>query len=261
MPGLPDSTTLRAAWKLHFVRRWADAVVVVSDYLKKALVKMKFPSDRITRIHNGTDINQFNIPGRGQFRNELGCQNGTKLVGMIANLRESKGYEYFIRAAHKVAAADGQVRFIAVGQIDKTIGENMRKLVHDSHLADRFLFLGFRRDVPTILRDLDLFVLSSITEGFSLATVEAMAAGKPVIATRSGGPEEIIDDGINGVLVPPADADALAHKIRELLDNPDRAEELARRGRAKAVSTFSIESMISEYQSLYDRLLKDGSTQ
>jgi glycosyltransferase involved in cell wall biosynthesis len=109
--------------------------------------------------------------------------------------------------------------------------------------------------VPGILSDLDLFVLSSVSEGFSLATVEAMAAGKPVIVTRSGGPQEIVDEGRTGYMTPPRDPDALAEKICELLRNPERAAALAQTARAKVESTFTLEKMIRDYESLYNRLL------
>jgi glycosyltransferase involved in cell wall biosynthesis len=255
MPGFPGSGEHRGALKLRLVKEWADAVVVVSDYLKKALISLGFPADRITRIHNGVDIGRFSASKLGQLRAELGCGSETKLVGMVANLRESKGYEYFVRAARKVVDENPQVKFVAVGEIDKAIGERMRQLVQQMSLQNHFMFLGFREDVPAILGDLDVFVLSSLSEGFSLATVEAMAAGRPVIATRSGGPQEIIDDGTTGILVPPADADALARKICGLLGNPKLADQLARSGLAKAASTFSIEKMVSDYETVYNNLL------
>ena len=255
LPGLDKPHELRSAVKSWVVRQWADAIVVVSDYLKRSLIAMRFPADRIVRIHNGVDIERFKPSQPRRFRAELGYQNGTKLVGMIANLRESKGYEYFVQAASKVAAVNPHVRFVAVGEMDKTVGERLQSLVREMSLGDRFVFTGFRRDVPAILDDLDIFVLSSVSEGFSLATVEAMAAFKPVIATRSGGPQEIIDDGRNGVLVPPADANALAREICSMLERPEKAGELALAGYRKASTTFSIDKMISNYEQLYEQLL------
>lgn len=254
-PGLPKSNNLRDGFKIRIVKNQADVIVVVSDFLKRALVALGFDADKITRIHNGIDVARFSCSKAGQFRDELGCRNGTKLIGTVANLREAKGYEYFVKAARKVADVNPCAKFVAVGEIDPTIGGKMRQLVDQMSLQDRFFFLGFRQDVPVILGDLDVFVLSSISEGFSLATVEAMAAGKPVIATRSGGPEEIIDNDSTGILVPPADADALAGKICELLDDTERASRLATSGRAKAVAAFSIERMVRDYQALYGRVL------
>lgn len=254
-PSCSAADKQRGAFKLWFVRHSADAVVVVSDYLKQSLRDLKFPAERIFRIYNGVDMGRFASSPIGRLRAELQCRNGTKLIGMVANLRETKGYEYFIQAARKVADTMPQTRFVAIGEIDPGIGTRMQDLVRKMSLQDHFSFLGFREDVPDILSDLDIFVLSSISEGFSLATVEAMAAGKPVIATRSGGPQEIVEDGRTGYLTPTADPDALAGKICELLANPERAAALAQTARGKVASTFTLERMIRNYERLYERLL------
>src|SRR5262249_17868053 len=124
-------------------------------------------------------------------------------------------------------------------------------------LQDRFIFLGFRSDIPEILSELDVFVLSSVSEGLPLVALEAMAAAKPVIVTRSGGPQEIVEDGRTGLLIPPADSDALTEKICELFANPERAAALARTGRAKVESEFTLEGMICDYERLYERLMND----
>src|SRR5262249_35988636 len=101
-PTSSETNQARCAMKLWCVRRLADCVVVVSDFLKKSLRDLKFHPDRIIRIHNGVDMCRFSASSNGRLRNELKCQNGTKLIGMVANVRESKGYAYFIQAARKV---------------------------------------------------------------------------------------------------------------------------------------------------------------
>lgn len=254
-PQCPETERLRSAIKLWVVRHSADAIVVVSDYLKRALSDLGFPVRRIVRIHNGVDMNRFTAAPAGRLRAELNYQNGTKLIGMVANLRESKGYEYFIQAARKVTDSMPDTRFVAIGEFDKGIEARLRKLVRQVSLEDRFIFLGFREDVPDILRDLDVFVLSSISEGFSLATVEAMAASKPVVVTRSGGPQEIVEDGRTGLLVPRADSDTLAEKICQLLRNPLEAGTLGRNAKEKVERNFSLGKMVSDYEALYERLL------
>jgi glycosyltransferase involved in cell wall biosynthesis len=250
-PGTAESGGFKGAIKLSVVRHWADAVVVVSDYLKRSLEALKFPTDRITRIHNGVDLDRFTVAPAGRLRAESKYQNGIKLIGMVANLRESKGYEYFIQAARKVTDAMPQTRFVAVGEVDPVIGKRMKDLVREMSLEDRFTFLGFREDVPDILRDLDVFVLSSVNEGFSLATVEAMAAGKPVIVTRCGGPQEIVVEGLTGFLVPPADPDTLARTLCDLLANPERAAKIGQTAKARIARTFGLNRMVDEYERLY----------
>jgi glycosyltransferase involved in cell wall biosynthesis len=255
-PTIAERAGLRNAAKLWFVRHSADAIVVVSEYLRRSLLDLRFPPERVFRIYNGVDADRFHVATAGRLRAEFKDLNGNKVVGMVANLRESKGYEFFIQAARQVSDSMPHTRFMAIGDFDKKIEPRMRQLVQDMSLQDRFFFLGFRADVPEILRDLDIFVLSSVSEGFSLATVEAMAASKPVIVTRSGGPEEIIEDQCTGLLVPPADSTALAAKICELLAHPERAAVLAQSARAKVESMFTIDKMVQEHEQLYERLLR-----
>jgi glycosyltransferase involved in cell wall biosynthesis len=252
---LSQSGRLRGAIQFGWVRRSADAVVVVCDHVGGMLRDTGFPAEKIVRIHNGISPDRFQVAGDGRLRRELGLRNGTKLVGTVANLRQSKGYEFFIEAARKVVDAAPDTRFVAVGDIDPIIAKPLFASIKRLGLQDRFLFLGFRTDVPEFLSELDVFVLPSVSEGFPLVALEAMASARPIIVTRSGGPQEIIEDGKTGLLVPPADPDALAEKICELLGNPERAAVLARAARAKLVSTFTLERMIRDYERLYERLL------
>ncbi|MGB2887260.1 MAG: glycosyltransferase, partial [Candidatus Acidiferrales bacterium] len=245
---LSQSGGLRGGIQLGSVRRSADAVVVVCDHVGKMLREAGFPAEKIVRIYNGISVDRFQISGDGRLRRELGLRNGTKLVGTIANLRQSKGYEFFIQAARKVVDTRPDTRFVAVGDIDPVIAKPLFASIERLGLQDLFLFLGFRTDVPEILSELDVFVLSSVSEGFPLVALEAMASARPVVVTRSGGPQEIVEDGRTGLLIPPADPDALTGKICELLDNPERAAALARAARAKVESTFTLEKMVREYE-------------
>lgn len=254
-PWLSDNGGARRAFKSWFVARSARVVVAVSDYLKSLLVNAGFPADRMVRIYNGVNCSRFISPVAGRLRAELGCSETTKLVGMVANLRRPKGYEYFVQAASKVVELLPETCFVAAGEIDEDIGDRIRNLVEKLGLKQRFTLLGFRSDVAEILRDLDVFVLSSVSEGLSIATIEAMAAGKAVVVTRSGGPQEIVEDNQTGFLVPAADADAMASRICEVLRNPDRAIDLGRNARKAVESRFSLDKMVQEYESLYLHVL------
>jgi glycosyltransferase involved in cell wall biosynthesis len=249
---------VKGSLKVWVIRHWANAVVVVSDYLQEAMQALGIPRERVVRIYNGVDPRRFADSPAGRLRAELGTGNGTPLVGMVANLRESKGYEFFVQAAQKVLESAPQTRFLAIGELDSRIAPRVREQLRRSGLEDRFRFLGFRDDVPSILADLDIFVLASVSEGFSLATIEAMAAAKPVVVTRSGGPQEIVTDGATGLLVPPGDAESLAAKICELLRDPRRAAALGKNARAEVERRFSLSRIIAEYEDLYARCLGAG---
>jgi glycosyltransferase involved in cell wall biosynthesis len=242
--------------KVRIVRHSAAAVVVVCDYVGAMLQRVGFSPEKIVKIYNGIDLRTFSNAGEGTLRSELQVPRETKLVGMIAHLHETKGYEFFIQAARKVVDSMPHVQFVAVGELNDRIWKELSTLINKLNLKDHVHFLGMRGDIPEILSDLDLFVLSSLSEGFPLAVLEAMAASKPVVVTRSGGPEELVDDGRTGFLVPPSDPQALAEKICELLSDPGKAAALGRAARAKVESQFPIEKMIENYEQLYDRLLK-----
>ena len=252
---LVQSARLRGAIQFGLVKRSADAVVVVCDFVRDMLRESGFPAKKIVRIHNGIDPDRFQFPGDGRLRKELGLRNGTKLVGTVANVRQSKGYEFFIQAARKVVDARPDVLFLASGDIDPLLGKPLFDSIEKLGLKERFLFLGFCTDVPEFLRELDVFVLPSVSEGFPLVALEAMASARPVVVTRSGGPQEIVEDGKTGFLIPTADPNAMAQKICELLDNPQRAAALAGAAREKVTSSFTLDRMIGEYVRLYERLL------
>jgi glycosyltransferase involved in cell wall biosynthesis len=176
---------------------------------------------------------------------------------MVANLRRDKGYEFFVRSARRIADRVPHSHFVAVGEGSVQDVTRLQALVGELGLTERFSFLGFRPDIAEVLSELDVFVLSSTSEGFSLATVEAMASGRPVVVTRSGGPEEIVEDGRTGFLVPSADAGAIAAKVCEVLANPSLAEELGANARRNVEQRFSLVRMLAEYENLYQRLLGD----
>jgi glycosyltransferase involved in cell wall biosynthesis len=249
---LSGSHGFKSAVKLGVVKRRARAVVVVSDYLKAKLIRAGFRADRVIRIHNGIDAVDVFAQTRASLRAELGCVNGSRLVGTVANLRGPKGYEYFLRAARLVADSMPEVRFAAAGEADPELTHKLDSLCRELKLEDRVLFLGFRRDVDQLLSAFDVFVLPSVNEGFSLATVEAMAAGRPVVATRSGGPEELIENGVTGLLVPTKDPETLAAKICEVLRNPLLASTLGQNAQAAVQAKFSLAKMVTEYSALYE---------
>lgn len=241
--------------RVQTVKRWASAVVAVSDHLEQSLRRLGFPAEKLIRIYNGIDLDRFPMAEGDRLRRELQCPPHTQLVGMVANMRESKGYEHFVHAARLLANSIPQARFVAVGETEPRLNAELNDLVRKLGMQDRFLFLGFREDVPQILCDLDVFVLSSVSEGFSLSTVEAMATGRPVVATRSGGPQEIVEDGKTGLLVPPSNAEALADAIRHLLTHPAYAAQLGQNARLRVERDFSLRRMVQEYEILYERCL------
>jgi len=246
--------TWRGAAKLRLVRSAASAVVAVCDSVRDALVARRFRRDRVTRIYNGIDLQALRSAPRAALRPAFGWPESTPIVGVVANVRVSKGYDHFVRAARHVADVMPTVRFVAAGDIDPALGRPIVDLVRDIGMEEHVKFLGFRADVPAILRDFDVFALPSTSEGFPLALLEAMACGRAIVATRCGGPEELIDDGINGWLVPVGDARALADRILQVLGNRETVERV-RRAAFTTANGFALPEMVGKYESLYSRLL------
>jgi glycosyltransferase involved in cell wall biosynthesis len=244
--------------KYGVIRRTASRIVTVSDYLRANLTTVwGFPQAKMERIYNGVDFAAFeNAAVKQPLRQELNLPDDALLVGMIGNIRQSKGYPYLVEAARSIVRRFQNAYFIIVGHGKGSLLEDLEKQIGDAGLNHRVILTGFRDDVPQIVKQLDLFVLSSTTEGLSIATIEAMGAGKPVVVTASGGPEEIVIDGATGYIVPPADAGALARRVGDLLASP---EERARLGAAAAEavrSRFSIEENVTAYQRLYQEIAR-----
>lgn len=245
--------TIKNKIKNAILKRCTASIVAVSDFLKDQLVQtLRFDPDQVVRIYNGVDFEVITgAKPNDSVRTSLGVSQEAHLVGMVGNVRRPKGYEFFVRAARKVVDQFGDCRFVIVGQGSGELLEQLREEIKKLHLDDHVLLTGFREDVAEILASLDVFVLSSTTEGLSIATIEAMAAERPVVVTDSGGPSEIVNDDRIGFLVPPADPDALAQKIILCLSDPRMAERMGKEARQAVMKKFSIEQNVQAYELLY----------
>ncbi len=243
--------------KLALVRLLASRAIAVSDHLKdNYLISAGFDQKKTERIYNGVDWSDYSAEfDRDTKRESLGYSTDDRIVGIVANLRPAKGYEYFIDAAARIAKVLPNARFLVVGHEKEKIKVRLVEQLDELEISDRFQFLGFREDVPELIRCFDLFMLSSVTEGLSIATIEAMGAGVPVLVTASGGPEEIVKDGVTGYIVPIRDPEALASRAVELLTDVDRARTMAEKAKEAARSRFGIHEMIESYQKLYDQCI------
>ena len=249
---LSNSRTLRGWLKLQLVKHTARKVVVVCDYVRSMLKQIGFPEETLRRIYNGVEMSRFSVAMRGRLRLELNCSPETALIGMVANVRGPKGHEYFIRAARLIADQHPNTFFVISGDLHKTLAPPLFKLVSDLGLQDRLKFLGFREDVPLILADIDIFVLPSTSEGFPLVVLEAMACGKPVVATRCGGAGEAVVEGSTGFMVPVADAPAIAERVNELLNRTEQSLSMGRAAKLRIESEFSMQAMVASYERLYE---------
>lgn len=243
--------------------RLADAVVTNAEAIAERLRAEGYPADRIEVIHNGIVPVEVppRLPGTG-LRRDLGIPAAAPVVGVVSRLDRLKGLDDFLDAAALVVARHPETRFLIVGGPAAGVGEGyeekLRRRADRLGLGERVILTGARTDVPEILPELTVSVLPSLTEGLSNSLLEAMAAGKPVVATSVGGNPEIVEDGVTGFLVPANDPAALAAAVGRLVASPGLAAELGRAGRARVAAHFTPERLVVRTTELYQRLLRES---
>lgn len=245
-------------WRRRIAYRWVarrSVMVAVSEDLKRFLCRRIGLGEReVVTLYNGIDCDAYRpLNGaRKALRSELGL-DGQRVVGTIGNLYPVKGHRYLVEAAASVSAAIPDATFLIAGR-GELIG-TLQQAARALGVERRIRFLGYREDIPALLQAMDVFVLPSLSEGLPLSLLEAMGAGKPVVATAVGGIPEVVVEGETGFLVPPKDSGALAERIRLLLTRAELAERLGRRARARVEERFSLASMVQAYETLYARCL------
>lgn len=230
-----------------------DVVVTVCEAARRdALRRGLVPAARSTVVPNGIRVEAFEQGSdamRDRLRCELGLSSQVRIIGTVGRLNWAKDQRGLISAFARVHAADPATALVLVGK-----GELLASLqgrARDEGVTDAVHFLGDRNDVRELLQGMDLFVLSSISEGYSMALLEAAASGLPIVATDVGGNGEIVRDGETGRLVPACDPEALSSAIGELLSDPASARELALGALAWVRVNGSLQTMAARYASLY----------
>ncbi len=228
----------------------SDIVVTTSEYVKQYLIHKGIPEKKVFAIPTGIDLSIFNPKEvKGNLKNELGLNNDIPLVGTVAVLRKKKGHHILIEAIPHVLKRIPETVFVFVG--DGPQRKNIEEKIKEYKLTKNVILLGHRDDVPQILKSIDLFVLPTLQEALGGAIIEAMAMEKAVIGSDVDGVREVIDDGINGYLVPLEDSVALAERIIELLTNRQKAEDFGIQGRKKVASKYTIEKMCRGMLEIY----------
>jgi glycosyltransferase involved in cell wall biosynthesis len=226
-------------------------LVAVSEDTRRAYERQGYPPGRIEVVYNGVEV--ASGAADGDLRAELGVPDGAPLVGEVARLCEVKGQRELIEALATVPEA----RLVLVGADLEQDGAYLARLRREAErlgVRDRVVFAGQRDDVERILSALDVLVLPSWTEGLPLAVLEAMAHGRPVVATPVGGTPELVADGETGVLVPPRDPAALAAALRRLLGDPELRRRMGEAGYRRAAERFSAEATTRRMLEIYDEV-------
>jgi glycosyltransferase involved in cell wall biosynthesis len=210
-------------------------------------LRARIASDKTQLIHNGIDLSRFSLPRSTQPLHD--GQSGPVHIGMVGHLRAYKGWRDFISMAAQLKRDGLQTHWHVVGE-----GPDRKDLegrVLELGVSNAFSFHGRVADVRPILSQLDIFVLSSHSEGFSVAILEAMAATLPIIATDTGGTREQVEDGVNGYLVGVGNLDALVDRCRMLIQTPSARLAFGAQSRSKVERHFSQEAMFNAYLAVY----------
>ena len=242
--------------KIGAVNFGADRVIAVSDSLRDTLIKRdKLKGDKVEVIYNGIMTSDFQRQRSTNLRKQYGWCDEDIIIGCLGNIHPAKGYDVLLQAAATLKNKAVTYRVVIAGQEKPGLYDDLLKMRLELGLEDIVQFIGFYDDPAGFLASIDLFLLPSISEGFSIATIQAMAANLPVIVTRSGGPEEIVTHNVDGWMIEAGSADAIVGAVEKLVSDTVLQKRLAVRGREHAIEKFDIDTMMDAYKAVYVDLL------
>jgi L-malate glycosyltransferase len=235
-------------WK----HRQVDCFICASEAIRQMLVADGVPAERTLTVHEGIDIDHVRTAPPVNVHEAFWLPHNAPVVGNIAALVPHKGQRHLIEAARLVVQRMPDVRFLILGEGE--LRETLERQVREYRLEKHVFLPGFRTDVLGCLKSFDLFAMSSVTEGLGTALLDAMACGKAIVATRTGGIPEVVDDGVTGKLVAPRDHGAMAQAILELLEDHAGRARMGDAGRARVEARFTVERMVAGTAAVYARL-------
>ncbi|MCD6578106.1 glycosyltransferase family 4 protein [bacterium] len=231
-----------------------DKLIAVSEEVKNVLMASGIPAERIKVIYSGVDTQKFDPYIESNIREELGISNEKEIITCIANFLPHKGLEYLLKAIHKGRMNFNDSVFLFAGK--GTDNEEFLSIIKELNIGKYVIPLGYREDIPEILKATDVFVLPTLREGFSGVIREAMVMGKPVISTRIPENLELIRDSVNGFLCEKANSQDLIYAISRLQGNKVIQKEMGEKGRELVLNNFTIQRTINDTYDLYRSLLE-----
>ena len=242
------------------VRRYeldrVEAVIAISRQIEQSLIAGGVSASKVRTVYSGIDLSKRQLTHDDQtIRQMIGIPNEAVLLGTVANLFPRKGYEVMLRALPSIIRTIPTAHYVVVGSDDSGYADRLKQLAQKLKIADHVHIVGFQDPVQPFLASLDLYVHPALMEGFGIAVVEAMAMGKAVVATTTGGLPEVVAQGETGLLVPPGDVESLAATVVSLLENRVRREQMGRSGSARAHEHFSLDLSVAQVERLYGEVL------
>jgi glycosyltransferase involved in cell wall biosynthesis len=244
-------------WVERLLARISDSIIMVSRRGREELISFGVASpEKIAFVPYGLELDTFrDFPaGRQPLKDDLGVPYDWTLVGIVGRLVPIKGHVDFLEAARIVGEKKEKVAFVIVG--DGELRAELEEAAGRLPIRDRIFFAGWRHDLDAVYASLDIVVQTSYNEGLPFALIEAMASGKPMIATDVGGVAELIVEGVTGYLTPEHDPETLAERLFRLLDDPSLARSMGEAGRKFAFERFEKRRMVRDMVEFYDDLLR-----
>lgn len=235
--------------------KWADKIIAVSHEIRESLIFHRgIPADKIITIHYGVDLMRFNPSVDSGGRQKLfPIPNRHLVIGSVARMESYKGVIVMAEAAKKLVRRHRNLAFVFVG--DGSLRLKLEADIQREGLSRKILFPGSLDDIHEVMPLFDVFILASLTEGLPNVILEAMASSKPVIATRVGGIPEAVIHNKTGILIPPANVEALVDAIQLFISDPHLAARMGEQGRRRVEACFSVDQEVAGFEKLYDDLL------
>jgi len=256
VPALVASRRVDFRLKGNSLSRWkyrqVDCFIAASEAIRQMLVADGVPASSTVTVHEGIDVERVAATPAVNVHEAFFLPHGAPVVGNVAALVPHKGQRHLVEAARLVVQEMPDVRFVILGEGE--LREALERQIHEHHLQKHVLLPGFRTDVIGCIKGFDLFAMSSVTEGLGTSLLDAMACARPIVATTAGGIPEIVEDGVNGLLVPPRDHAALAGAIVKMLKDPARQQRMGDAGLARVTDRFTVDRMVEQTADVYARV-------
>ena len=246
----------------RFLARAVNAFIYMSKAIEQLYCNLGIPPAQGQIIYDPFDLTSSTETNHtAELRAEFGLTPHDRLISNVGRLDWWKGQDYFVRAMAEVVQTHPEAKALIVGEpnathLSQVFYQNLQQLVTDLNLSRHVIFTGFRADIPRIMAASDMVVHSSSEpEPFGRVIVEAMAVGRPVIATAAGGVLDIIEDRVNGLLVPPKNSNLMAQAIQKLLQNQEQARLIGQRAQCRVRECFSPKQHVTAVENIYQKIL------
>jgi L-malate glycosyltransferase len=243
---------LRSGAMSRWKYRQVDCFICASEAIRQMLVGDGVPEARTITVHEGIDLERVDAAPPAKLHEELFLPHQAPIVGNVAALVPHKGQRHLIEAASLVVRQVPDARFVIAGEGE--LRQALERQIREHHLEKHVLLAGFRPDVLSLHKAFDIFVMSSITEGLGTSLLDAMAAGRPIVATATGGIPEVVVDGVTGTLVQPREHAAMAAAIVTLLKDRELRQRMGQAGLQRVREKFSADRMVKNTLRVYQRV-------